>query len=787
MRLKYINNIIKTYMNKNYIERHCINSVFYPYIAFNYNEFTFDINEDVLINYYATDYFQSEISEDLTNIQFTLYVNINGNEITQIINIGDNTLNLGKMNKGDYWYTLRIVDLKGNESHSIYGEFRVIDKVADQADLNSKTATITTDILSNYNITLGDYSERTDDNVTITHNTKMGLQNLFNDYATNYRKIILPQGIYTIDVEGVWADGVAIQYYSNLLSIPTRFTVDFNGSEMKQLVSTPDQKVGYMFAINDCYDSHVINCTFTGDYGVREFTPLDGYDYISGEQGGCCTISGKSRYCSIEDCTIHWFPGYVVSAGMQPRGLLLDNYTTDDGHYGEVLTFTEGAIKEGHLETKQGQYLTQLLSLDDYQDFGAFRLGQWLMFLYQPYGDSVLIKVHWYDKNQEYIKTTIEHQYRDIKIIPNAKYIRGEYTFKDYTNIPNQAIIYRHNIPRNCIFKNITFEDTRTCALNPNQGNSLVIDGCTFARCATNITPVAIDFEDGWHNMQDYVLRNCEVLEPVGTADIVIVGGFNLILENNKNWRVSSRGFARGQTYKHNTDLVGNIGLTTHRLSAYCRIDDNTVKPNGGYIGNGLGDMTDIKLYITNCIYPNNRHDSNDLKTIYRDCKFTYDKSSLQYRGGILSGKRYERCTFTDYECTNGHLTNFIAKNSTINNLNVEAFQGEIKLYNCEVNTFIGANYTLDIDMELRDCVITDLQFNRIGYADKANYSIKLINCTIENTLRPNIIDDAWKWGVDAANGKTFRVYIENCTFVGDTVIANNEVFNNDKIQFEIK
>lgn len=777
---------LKMYMNNNYVQKFINTGVYYPYIAFNYNIYTFDINEDVLINYYCTDYWQSEINREKTNIQFTLEYNLNGIENRQIVNIGDNILNLGKLSEGDYWYTLRVYDLQGNSSHSIYGEFRVIDRVAYDANMASKTATITTDILSNYNITLGDYSERTDDNVTITHNNKMGLQNLFNDYATNYRKIILPQAIYTIDVEATWATN-GVQYYSNLLSVPTKFTIDFNGSEMKQLVSTPDQKVGYMFAINDCYDSHVINCTFTGDYGVREYTPLEGTNYLPGEQGGCCTISGRSKYCSIENCTVHWFPGYAVSAGIQPIGLLLDNYAKDDGIYGVVLQFTEGTIKKGQLEIEEGQYLTQLLSLDDYQDFGTFRLGQWLGFLYQPYGDSVLIKIHWYDENQEYIKTTIEHQYRDIKIIPNAKYVRGEYAFKEFPIIPNQARIYRHNIPRNCVFKGITFEDTRTCALNPNQGNSLVITDCTFARCATTITPVAIDFEDGWHNMQDYVIRNCEILEPVGTGDLVIVGGYNLTLEYCTNWRVSSRQHARGQNFRHNNGLYVNIGLTTHRMSAYCRIDDNIFIPGVGGMQNGLGTIEDIELYVTNCIYPNNVYGDDSLKTIYRDCKFTYDKSTLPNKAPILLGKKYERCTFTDYECNNGHLREFIAKDSTINNLKLEAFQAEIKLYNCEVNTFTGSNYSVDIDMELKDCVITNLQFNRIPYADRANYSIKLINCTIENTLRPNIMDDSWQYGVDGNNGKTFNVYIENCTFIGDTVIANDVVFNNDKIHFEIK
>ena len=143
----YMKHKLEMYTNNNYMQKYINTGVYYPYIAFNYNIHTFDINEDVLINYYCTDYWQSEITSELTDIQFILEYNLNGIENRQIVNIGDNILNLGKLSKGDYWYTLRLYDLQGNSSHSIYGEFRVIDKVAYDADMASKTATITSDIL----------------------------------------------------------------------------------------------------------------------------------------------------------------------------------------------------------------------------------------------------------------------------------------------------------------------------------------------------------------------------------------------------------------------------------------------------------------------------------------------------------------------------------------------------------------------------------------------------------------------------------------------------------------
>ena len=773
---------LKMYMNNNYIQKFINTGVYYPYIAFNYNIHTFDINEDVLINYYCTDYWQSEINKELTDIQFILEYNLNGRENRQIVNIGDNILNLGKLSEGDYWYTLRVYNLQGNSSHSIYGEFRVIDKVAYDADIVSKTATITSDILAEYGITTGDYTERTTENETITHTTKLGLQKLFYDYAENYRKIILPQDtIYTIDVEGRWSSGIAVQYYKNLLTIPSNFTVDFNGGEMKQLVSTPDQKVGYMFAINDCYDSHIINATFTGDYGTREFIPLEGFDYTPGEQGGCGIISGLSKYCSIENCRIQWFPGYVLSAGIQPVGLLSDNYTKDDGFPGETLKFTE---------LKKGQYVTQLLSLDNYIEFGLFRLGQWLGVLYQPYGDDVLIKVHWYDENQKFIKTTIEHQYRDIKIINNARYVQAEYTFDKFTEIPTGAQIYRHNIPRNCEVKNVDFNDTRTCALNPNQANAFVIDGCTFTRCATNITPVAIDFEDGWHNMQDYCVQNCEILEPVGTGDIVIVGGFNIIFRNNKNWRVASRGFSRGHRFINNELVSVNLGLTTYRMSAFTICKNNIITES---INNGLGTLSDIKLIIDNCTFKEMPYENYNPKIIVRNCTLDWNNKEIQASRPILGGTFY-KCTFQNFNCSLGHLRNFIAYDCEINSMHLGALQEQLYLYNCNINNISFSNYTLYNDIKIYDSQVNNFSYSRLAWCDasvyKINVDIELKNSIFNNQTNTVIIDDSWQYKTfEGEDGIAlhFNLISDNCQYLDNTILINDVILNNDKFNINIK
>lgn len=787
--LKIQNKLVRSVYEDNDILKRYPSDTFYPYIVFNENKHIYDINEDVCINYYATNHFQTDYYDEIMDTKFTLIVNVDGEEDRIDITIGDNQLNLGRLSEGEHTYTLRVVDRKGFTSHSIYGELLVRDVGAHQSYIEENTAYISNDILTQYNVTIGDFTECTDANINITHVNKMGLQKLFVDYAKNYRKIVLPTAVYTVDVEGEWnlsVPGLALQDCLNVLCIPSNFTIDFNNSELRQLTSTPDAKVGWLFAMNSCYDSHILNGIFTGDFDKREFTPLEGYDYIPGEQGACCIISGHSKYCSIEHCTVKQFCGYAVCTGCQPKNLLID--MVDDYIYGDVFKFTSGTLVNGIQKESDYLYLTQMLPLEQFKVRNTFRMGQYLLNLYDPHGDSVLFKCHWYDEQQQYVKTTIEHQYFDIKIEENMHYVRGEYSFENVTTLPTNMNIYWMNTPRNCTFDNITFEDTRTCAMAPYQGNAINIINCTFARCGQTITPAAIDFEDGWHNMQDYCVMNCEILEPVGTTDIVIVGGFGLLFKNNTNWRISSREVARGQRFIDNVTPWINLGLSTHRKSAFCICKGNTViSPPGepyGFIANTLGTLDDIKLIIDGSTFLGCVVDSTDSKSIYRNCILDWNDQTTTTRRSILSGK-FIKCKFYNYIYNMGHVTNLEADRSELNNMIVEAISGDIILRKSKIDTFVFGNYNIDINIELTDCEINDMHFSRIPFVDKNNISIKFTNCTFTGNVYNRVISDGW--ANTTTTDRTFHVTVENCTFADGVSLASETVLQHSLITFDFK
>lgn len=488
-----------------------------------------------------------------------------------------------------------------------------------------------------------------------------------------------------------------------------------------------------MMAFVDSYDSHVINGTLEGDYVLREYECLEGFNYLPGEQSGCACIGGESKYSTFENITVKKFPGYAMTSGISPQHTLISG----KGHavLGDSLIFESGDIdNNGNLIFFNTKYTSQYLNLSKFSGFNTVRLGLYLGYLYQPHGDSVIVKYSFYNSSKQFIKSIVGHQYRDIRKPDDALYLRCTYIFNEFTNMSNIQL-YHMYIPRNCGWHNITFEDTRTCALAPYQGNNMLIDNCTFARCATEITPVAIDFEDGWHNMQDYCIQNCEILEPVGTADIVNVGGFDMIFRNNKNWRISSRGFTRGQVYSENEIAFANLGLTTHRMSAFTICKNNITE---GGIFNGLGTLSDIKLVIDNCTFNKIAYQNYNSNIIVRNCIFNFDSKVLQYRASVLGGIFY-RCTFNNFICSIGQIENLILYDSIINNMQLEALKGDFALYNCEVNNCSFANYTTDINISINNSIIKDFIINRLNWA-KCNINYKAINNIFDNTsVRKNI------------------------------------------------
>lgn len=731
------------------------------YISTIYTNPDLDIKEDVILKFYATDYNHSAYMEDDYSQVFKIILNLNGEISTFYKNIGESILNIGKQEVGEYKYTIQAIDVYGRKSPELYGEFRVEDKIKKEKEIKENTYYVTNKDLINYGISNNNESNK-------SHQTKVGLQNLINKLsAKGIRKCVLPKGIYSIDSE--YNDINGVQSVKNVINIPSNFILDLNGSILKQDTTSKEQSKGYMLSIDNSYDAHVTNGIIEGDYGDRDLTSLENGN-PSGEQVGFGIISGNSKYSSFNNLTVRKISGYALSVGLSISGEhALSSWNGLQGWENIDIN------KEGNEEVSDDKYTCDYYDLSDYHSVDTLRTGKYLGYQFSQDGDDWVVKYHFYDKNKSYIKTTVGHQYRVFIKPQNAKYMRVTYTSKDISNLQDLQVYHMYT-PINCIIKDIDFEDTRTCALNPNQGNNILIENCTFKRCATNITPVAIDFEDGWNLMQDYCVRNNEVIEQVGTSDIVVVGGMNLQFEKNKNFRFSNRGCTPGTVIRDNEDLVGGLNITSRLNSGYYRYYNNKNVKSVGNI-----DSNDLKYIIYNCtFFETPAGDKNKLIEFVR-CTFDWNYKNLPFNtGGIIAGN-FKDCIIKNYIDKNNnfiHLNDAYFENCVLKNIKMN-INGDFKVNNSNIKNVQINNYVSNINMQIKNSKVKNFNFNFIEWA-KCSYNIKFENTEFENNYRKNILDDSF---IKYNGSALLKINNINNIYKNNTILINNEVLSNPKIK----
>ena len=766
-----------------------------PYVSTRYVQPTFDISEDVSFEIYTSDYYQVDYQcYPPRYVDFELIINLDGTIYTQLIKSGERILTLGKLSKGEHYFTLQVKDKFNRYSHELYNEFRVIDTLAYETEISNHTYIVTDEDLNSYEIDKND-------NETNALITKQGLQQLFNDKASEgVRKLILPNGIYQIEAEITFAPGLSedatddekalqIQYNKNVLSIPNNFILDLNGSTLKLKTTPWYQNQSFLIEINGKYDSHIINGILEGDYRRRSNEPLPNGN-PSAEGGACARIIGDSRYCSLEDLTIKLFTGYACTVGVD--GAIVN--------FKEVFNnFTNINIDNtGNEVYEKDKWTSDYYKVpENMYDSTTALIGQYLGNGYFVQSDSWNVDYHLYDENKNLIKTVHGFQYREFLKPNNIRYIRCTYYCKTTENRQNPAS-YLENIglylidyykPRNCMFKNLYFYDTRTCGMNPNQTNNFLIEGCKFDNCATNITPIAVDFEDGWYLMQDYMFRNNEVIVPVGTGDVVSVGGMNITFEENKNFRITMQGhFGIGFLFRNNINTqwikfkkdsrleyqynmmygdhysVGGSGLiayTSNKLPAYIKdIKCNKTVPA----------KLDYGMYINAFIDYENYSELPAEYYILAAPQGKYLDSIIKNFTGwnqtrtTLSATDYINCEFSNFKGIlreNNKMTN-----CTINNLilTYDNYNGDIIFTNCIINNFILsyiATWNPTLTIEFIDCEIDNSTSGDGLYLLIGNFNLK-------------------------NNKSIFTFKFNNCKFKNGTKIVTDEVLINENIIFEI-
>ena len=706
-----------------------------PYISTYYFNFKPTINEDVIIPFYVTDYNQSEYLENVNNLEIYVVYQVDNNNVQFIsVPLGDNEINLGKLSEGEHYFSLQAVDKTSKvRSNKLYNEILVINPETYNIKDN-EVYSVTKNDLTQYGITDID----TTDDTKVTNN-RIGLNNLFLDLKSKgYRKCILPaNGYYRVKCTS----------RSITIDIPSQFTVDMNGSTFKLNTITENNSGILLVRFNNCYDSHLINGILEGDRFERKSLGLE--RSYNGEPINTLMYYG-GKYCSCENLKIKATTGHTLTSSGINRS------------YGALSNFRNVFIIDGKETTNDNWITSELKDISVAKELGFIAVGRYLGYR-GVIGKSLIIYFNYYDKDKNYIETTVGYQYRRTKSPNEAIYVRVS-LMAELSSVGTVNIFY-NDLGINHVIKNIDFEETRTTAIAISVASNLLIDNCSFTNCGYSITPCSVDFEDGWQECQDIYFMNCRRIgNRVGTEDIIDNCGFNHIYMNNNNIGFTIRYSVLGVVSKNNelTNFKWTRGYETG--SKFSRNLSNKI------VGLFMSSTDDSDLGIVSTVIKKWKLNSG-IETSIKT--FAIENSVLL---GISGSKvRLINCDIhpkpylgKDFVFENCNFYNMDDKNSSI--------RFSFNAYNT-LRKFISCSFK---SVSVLDC---HNQFNS-GYFEECTFEKDVtINPNYANTLGDIQFVKCIFEGNTVINIRNANCYIEfiNCTFKGQKVFSgygqSNSVF----------
>ena len=751
-----------------------------PYVSTYYFNPKPSVNEDIKIPLYITDYAQSEYLNNDTTGKLDLIYEVDGEKKTlSDLPLGDYTLNIGKLSKGLHTFSVQVLDKRtGVKSHELYNELWVVDP-DEYAISEADTYYMTEQDLASYKINNNNSTDATD-----LINTRDGLTKLFADkQAEGYRKIVLLKGIYRINGE---------EARDNCITIPSYFTVDMNESTFK-LNTISNETSGCIVLMNNAIDAHLENGILEGDRYERQELNLE----RDGLGEGINTVLIRSgKYCSLNNLTIKNTTGHTI-------------YTTPDMDVSlqrKLNGYTKTAIIDGKEVPCDNYSTSSMMDLSDYMNWDA---NEDYFYIGYPAGyrgirtKSAIVYVSFYDKNQSFIETVTGCQFRKILIPGNAKYARVTLNDSGISDDQSQegVYIYPRRLGDYHEIKNIAFENTRTCALAPTTCSNLLIEGVTYTNCGDSITPLPVDFEDGWDETQDVYYRNNEVISnaPHTTGTIVDNAGFNHVYENCINHQLTINGRLTGCVIRNMNDVrnTARFDLGNKICNSYARVYDNNcgainyiVKDENGAAIADLASLDEadlaklVNVKVKNSTIQNGTDAGSTHcfgyaeKVTYDNCTFTsFAGRNAVFRNCTIQPASYMNQKLYFYDCTFKALDG-----SEKITLNLNAPRDSERVFeNCkfEGKVAIGTeNFHTGI---FRNCEFDDVEF--ITAVDSLDGVILFENCKI-NSSAENVI----KTGVYGGDIDYINVQFKDCeiTHTGENLVGFFSLpANNSQILFE--
>lgn len=663
-----------------------------PYISTYYIKPVVSTKEDVILDFYITNYNHSSYIKENNNDTFTATIKIEGkkNIVKKRLKSGNNSINLGKFKKeGEQKFSILITDQYGRNSHELFNYFLVknpsqkIEYIMTEKDLDK------------YNI---DNS----DNAKNTINTGNGLQKILDDKkAEGYNYIKLLPGTYRV-------------HHTNTLYIPTEFTLDMNKSTIKLNGFTGDKAV--MVELNNTFDSHVINGTIEGDYYEHDYeNSPNNSEWVMG-----INIAGESKYSSFENLVVKNITGYGGGNGIgnSPDGKLGYTYEAPIG-IGDTFKLGDIDRTTGESIESKNRTTSDFIDIGNHNEIGYLSVSRYLGYQGNPCSTWNIIS-HYYDSDKNYIRSIDGYQYRRIEVPENAKYMKVTILSKDF---PTDLSVQLFRIPTHCAFRNVTFENCRAVGLAQSAMKDMLVENCKFINCGQTLAKCAYDAEDGWDMMQDVTFRKLDFKDNPNN-DFLTCAGHNFVLEDMVNGKLHFWGRTNSYVVRNNNNLKDTTILNDGKLkTGYTRFYNNTVNSNINVKGEKNTNwpivVKDSKIY--------GRADSTIGMGKFLRCIVDESKNTDNTYGTALGTGEYIDCTIQNKSGENqgGIYTNCEIKNISGN------LHGTLDISNSNISNFKCFAGSYEPTYNIKDSNLSDFQIE-FGYWHQGSKTT-IENCDIDN------------------------------------------------------
>ena len=733
-----------------------------PYISTYYIKPIIKLNEDVILDFYITDYYHKEyIEEDFSEL-FTVTIKIDGKStiIKTNLTAGDHSINIGNFSEEkEQNFSILCTDKYGRNSHELFNCFLVrnepepkeyimteedlknynIKNTDDYEEIKLVTVDVTNQTMvnalttvanstsipdgkyvcfigdsnndgirdSSWNETIVKYSLNYNKYAVLSKSTltRKGLQQLLDDKKSEgYNKIKLLNGTYRID-------------HLAPIYIPSNFTVDLNSSTIKLNSFTGSTTL--MVTLNNTFDSHVVNGIIEGDYFTHDYAnSANNSEWVKG-----ISIDGESKYSSFENLTVKNITGYGSSNGIaNSRDSLLSYNYASPISIGNTFKLGDIDKKTGLDISSTNRTTSDYINISTFLTYNYLSVSIYLGYQGNPCGTWNIL-CHFYDSNKKYITSINGYQYRKVLIPKSSNFLRVTILNEAY---PTNLTVNLFRVPTHCSFKNVIYKNCRCVGMAQNAMKDMLIESCEFINCGQYLAKCAYDAEDGWDMMQDCTFNKLNFHDNPNN-EFLTCAGHNFSIINMINGELYIYERTNSYIIKNCSNIpFSNLGYTSKTRSGYCRFVNNTINGN---ISIKESSTSDLIICIKNCNINGRAEATTVNNSKFLNCTINSHLTSSSSYDNSLGTGTFVNCIISNK--TGNH--NYSGNYYNCNIINVQGrLQGIFNFYTCSLNNFIGHPYGDDKSINFYTC-------NLINSYIKTDYwnngaSILFDNCEIDNT-----------------------------------------------------